>query len=303
MNVRRFNEGFEQAEKELIASAKTKPHIPATWRVAPLFNYESQYSREIQLLKDATTETQFRLPFSVMRLAVTEHDAERGRYQVHFVVDGRDSDEITMMVLVRDLFHDLLPPSDSLWRRVMPMAFYVSQLRWNERDTENQVLYNSAFRYAGRWVRPFDLKGDELIMLNALRDTYVNGAVDALAAFALDSMSPAFHLAEVKPDQPGRSVEWTRQRTHYTLIHHGHPVSKMKPSQNGLLTVNVDKNEELTRMAHARRAHYKTLRHPRYRFMRGKTIFVRAAWVGPKEWREEGSKQIYRILEPVGDEL
>jgi hypothetical protein len=65
----------------------------------------------------------------------------------------------------------------------------------------------------------------------------------------------------------------------------------------------VDSSAELTRMAHNRRAHQRTLRSERFRYARGKTIWVKATWVGPKEWKDAGGRQIYRILEPVSQEI
>jgi hypothetical protein len=123
--------------------------------------------------------------------------------------------------------------------------------------------------------------------------------IGGLVAFSDDAMSPNVHLATVEPATNGepRSVQWVKARTHYTFISHGHPANKKGVGVGS--RVPSDPTKELTRMAHNRRAHYKHLQHPRYRFARGRRIFVRATWVGPKEWRDEGGKQIYRILEPT----
>src|SRR5262249_22043072 len=122
----------------------------------------------------------------------------------------------------------------------------------------------------------------------------------SVTGFIMDAMLPQVHIAQVQPDQPHRSVEWIKARTHYTLIAHGHPANRttIKSGER----VQVDQQEELKRMAHNRRAHYRTLRHQRFRFARGKQIFVRDTWVGPKEWKDEGGRQIYKILEPVAQE-
>jgi len=119
-------------------------------------------------------------------------------------------------------------------------------------------------------------------------------------SFGLDCMEPNTHMATVHPADERRSVEWVKARTHYTLITHGHPANR-KEVQEGE-RVKGDATGELTRMAHNRRAHYKTLKHERFRFARGKRIFVKATWIGPKEWADEGGKQIYKILEPVTEE-
>jgi hypothetical protein len=237
----------------------------------------------------------------VFRMAVVCRDKEMGTYKADYVVDARDPDRPNLVFVIKELFveyHD----ADSVWRTVMPMAFHIHDFVWNERDADASVIYQSSFRFAGHWVKTRDLTPEQTELTRAMEATYANAALDSLAAFSLDSMCPAAHVAMVKPDQPGRSVEWTKQRTHYTLIYHGHPASRLQ--HNGTMpTVRANPDEELTRMAHARRAHFKTLQHPRYRYKRGQRIFVRAAWVGPKEWRDEGSKQIYRILEPVGESI
>lgn len=298
MNPVRFNEKLIEIEAQLIRQ-HSDPGLPDTWQTSPLFRYESIYDREKELLKEAPFETQFKLPFSVFRMAVVCRDKNLGTYRADYVVDARDPDSPNLLVLIKELFIEF-PEADDLWRHVMPLAFHIHNFMWNDRDNANQgaVLYNTSFRYAGRWIKTRDLKPGQIELIRQMEKAYANAAIDSLAAFALDSMCPTAHVAMVKPDQPGRSVEWTRQRTHYTLIYHGHPASQLK--RNGSIpTLRVNPDEELTRMAHARRAHFKLLSHPRYRYKRGQRIFVRAAWVGPKEWRDEGSRQIYKILEPV----
>src|SRR5262249_24958220 len=135
-------------------------------------------------------------------------------------------------------------------------------------------------------------RGFEAVMGN-----YFNGLLKSVAAFNISANSRNNHVAEVKPDQSNRSVEWLKARTHYTLITHGHPANNPDISHGD--KVYVDATKELQRMAHNRRAHQRTLRAARFRYARGKTIWVKATWVGPKEWRDEGGKQIYKILEPV----
>jgi len=294
MNVVRFNEPFEEVIKSLIKEADANWERPENkeWRTAPLFLYETTLDREDETIKAAIPEVNLRMPFPLCRVALTVTDEKRGRYKADYVVHAYDGgDTLEMIVKVKQL----LDEGDI---RLPDMVFTVSSLQWNNRDSRGigKTFYGSTFRYDGKWI-----KGRDAILTEEGRLQLVNGAIDSLAGFALDSMSPIYHTAMVKPDQPGRSVEWTQQRTHYVFIAHGHPANR--PGLEHGAAVTVDRNGELKRMAHARRAHYKTLRHPRYRFARGKSVYVRATWVGPKEWREKGSKQIYRILEPVADTL
>ena len=168
----------------------------------------------------------------------------------------------------------------------LPIFVFITDLC--QKDQPDEYGFRTAIWAQGRWRSKHELMSNEFSPLS-------EGALGSFLAFILDSMSPAIHIATVRPDKEGKSVEWTRQRTHYTLISHGHPANIVGLSRGA--SVKVDRDEEITRMAHNRRAHYRTLRDPRFRFARGKTIFVRATWVGPKEWKEDGSKQIYRILE------
>jgi hypothetical protein len=297
MNPVTFNQQFEQMEYEM-ATEGAPTRIPQNWRTAPLFAYECDYEHEINLLKQTSKETEFRLPFDVMRLSVIERAKDRGRYYAEFVIDATDNENIAFMGTVKDLFIDW--PDRPHWARVMPLAFQVDNLRWNDREGDDEtVLYKSAFRYAGVWMRSSRIPWDMLPAVEEMRKIYVNGAVDALAAFALDAMMPTSHLVKVRPDAPGRSVEWIRARTHYTFISHGHPANN--PAITLGARVRTDAAGELIRMAHNRRAHKRQLRSERFRFARGKIIDVRATWVGPKSWCDEGGKQIYKILEPVKD--
>jgi hypothetical protein len=90
-------------------------------------------------------------------------------------------------------------------------------------------------------------------------------------------------------------VEWIKARTHYTLITHGHPANRKEVAEGE--RVAGDEKGELIRMAHSRREHWRTYKHERYRFARGQRQLIQATWVGPKEWQDEGGKQIYHILD------
>lgn len=140
--------------------------------------------------------------------------------------------------------------------------------------------------------------GTEVDTEDCSREIY-ECTLKSVFCFCSDAMVPSNHMVEVKPvrDEAKRSIEWQRARTHYTLITHGHPANN-RNVQHGQ-SVPDDCKGEITRMAHNRRAHYRLLRSDRFRFAKGQRVFVRSTWVGPKEWKDEGGKQIYKILEPV----
>jgi hypothetical protein len=171
---------------------------------------------------------------------------------------------------------------------------------------DDEIRYTLYDPRSGKYVRQNDSLWDladamgEPISGEGLKRS-VKQTLLMLSTFITDLMLPSNRVAEITPvrGEP-RSVEWTKARTHYTIIYHDHPANR--PTVRSGDRVRVDENETLTRMAHARRAHYKTLRHDRYRFMRGQRVKVKACWVGPKEWKDAGGRQIYRLLEAVGQE-
>jgi len=120
--------------------------------------------------------------------------------------------------------------------------------------------------------------------------------VSLVTAFAIDATQIG-HVAEVRPNKPGKSVEWVQARQHFVILSKAHPANNADRQQGERIV--VDDKKELTRMAHGRRAHYRVLKSPRYTRMRGHRVFVRSTWCGPKEWQDEGGKQIYRIIEPI----
>lgn len=107
-------------------------------------------------------------------------------------------------------------------------------------------------------------------------------------------LAPYNFMALVQPNREGKSIEWTRAREHYTIIHRHHPANNEAVSEGAAITES--EAAILKRTAHSRRAHTRLLSSPKFRFKQGLRVFVRACWCGPKEWKDEGGKQIYRIL-------
>lgn len=128
-------------------------------------------------------------------------------------------------------------------------------------------------------------------------DQAITEVLTTLLAFLIDVTKPTNHIVLITPNKPSKSVQWLKARTHYTLITHGHPANRKSVGEKQ--RVANDAQGELSRLAHNRRAHWRIYRHERYRFAKGDRRWVKAAWIGPKEWQDEGGKQIYRILEPV----
>lgn len=107
-------------------------------------------------------------------------------------------------------------------------------------------------------------------------------------------LAPHAFMAKVTPAKQGKSVEWLKAREHYTVIHRHHAANNSAVREGAV----VSDRGNIQRLAHSRRAHTKLLKHPRYTFKRGQRIFVRASWVGPKEWKDTAG-QTYQILTPA----
>jgi hypothetical protein len=308
MNPVTFNDPFD---RPLLAAIGAEE-----WRklaVAPLFDYTVRIrdlDAHIERGREAFADEDgnFKYPFELLRISFTGDDlveAEKRRIvlcdggrppapglphnnrmvRYHALVSARG----VIFFHLKGLSREFAALEDKIFALTLPM---------DERRGDYAVNIGSQSPFEMRWWadgawRDIDTSRVRIAKhLSDLKHTLVT----ALTAFAFDAMLPTNHRVEVTPDKKGKSVEWTRARTHYTLITHGHPANR--PHREGA-TIAADREGELTRMAHNRRGHFRTLTAARFTYARGKRVFVRSTWVGPKEWREAGSRQIYRILEPV----
>lgn len=125
------------------------------------------------------------------------------------------------------------------------------------------------------------------------KDTFM-ALYGTILLIAYNYLAPHSFMARVTPAKEGKSVEWLRAREHYTVIHRNHAANSATVKEGA----TVSDHGNLQRLAHSRRAHTKLLKHPRYRFKLGQRIFVRASWVGPKEWQDTAG-QTYTIVQPA----
>jgi hypothetical protein len=275
------------------------------WEASPLFLYEEPSSEaETTAIVKAYQDDVFEaMPFPVFRLDITVGQTghrEYGKYKAKAVV-GFYPDGPCVMARVDSLLHTEVTYEhryDLKNHEALPIMMLVSGVSQSQPGSCDFLCKpNLLFGVGGRWL-PFPDKKEPPHWVS----NYVNGFLKSLAAFNLSAMSPNNHIAQVRPatngTTPPRSVQWLEARTHYTLITHGHPANNPR-LESGSRVQGASASAELHRMAHNRRAHQRTLRAARFRYARGKTIKVRAAWVGPREWKDKGGRQIYRILEPV----
>jgi hypothetical protein len=118
----------------------------------------------------------------------------------------------------------------------------------------------------------------------------------SIAWFISEVSSPRNFIATISPDKRGKSVEWTRARTHYVVLNKAHPANRKEVAPGAEVDVS---DAYIKRQAHSRRAHARVLRSPRFRNKQGQTIHVAACWVGPQEWKQFGS--IYRLAKPTAN--
>lgn len=111
----------------------------------------------------------------------------------------------------------------------------------------------------------------------------------SLFRFLFHLQCGAMTTLKVEPRAEGKSVEWRLSRTHYLLL-------PAKQAQSIASSRKGVSGRDVTRGAHWRRAHLRTLSSPRYTHKKGCRVVVRHAWVGPKEWIGLDGK-IYKVIE------
>jgi len=103
--------------------------------------------------------------------------------------------------------------------------------------------------------------------------------------------SPLFVNVKSSPSKlNSKSVEWVKVREYYTVVHRKHEANAKGAAELGTYGDNTHK-----RIAHARKAHFRILRSEKWGKNQGRKVFVSATWVGPREWIDADSKQIYSV--------
>ena len=96
-------------------------------------------------------------------------------------------------------------------------------------------------------------------------------------------------IVEVTPNPNAREVQWLEGRKHYVVLSNREAIEKCSQP------MELKACEVITRIAHSRRAHTRTLRSERFKNKKGLTVFVKEHWVGPKEWMDK-SQSRYRVI-------
>jgi hypothetical protein len=273
------------------------------WETSPLFLYDepSNEAETTAIIKGVENEECFEhTPFPVFRLDINVGHTDKphfGRYKAKALV-ANYPDGLAVFGRVDDLLHTEETYAVKAKSHGLPIWVFVHKVKQEHPGSTNfECSPDFMFGLFNKWKMADDIK---MPVFREMCATYLNGLLKSVAAFNLSANAPNNHIAMVQPNQPGRSVEWLKARTHFTLIAHGHPANSASVRTGAKVTVDVE--AEIKRLAHNRRGHSRTLRAARFRYARGKTIWVKATWVGPKEWQDAGGRQIYRILEPAVSE-
>ena len=240
--------------------------LPAGVLTSPIFVWEIPDDAEVKAFMLAKDEimTKVReednlLPFKMLRVYLHSHETSVKMWVYHH--DG----------VLRGAFQRM----EQKWDKEAVFSFQTGKVKGEEMAV--------SFRMGGEYVEPskFDADLKYFILLVFYR----------LLGFIYEVSLPSNFVASVSPDKKGKSVEWTKARTHYVILHKVHPANSKGVKEGTNITRS---SESIKRQAHTRRAHARILRSPRFRNKVGLTIYVKATWVGPSEWKEAGS--VYRML-------
>ena len=288
MNVATFNEPFEALFKASGLPARRQRDLLS----APLFLHEDGADAWEAGPENAYARDDIGfpiLPFPAVRLALTSVDATgRTKTMAHLIAERvnapgtKEHGALTICGSVTKQIRDGSVMFEGLHKQ--ELAFFV-RLPEMLNAEEHKVL-----------AMIFDCAKKKISTPEPSMKTGMRARGDLfyelVSKFSIDVMSPANHIAAVRPSTAGKSVEWQRARTHYVILNRRHPANTFGLKTGS--TVNSDDQHRLERIAHSRRAHYRLLRSPRFKNKAGQRIFIRSTWVGPKEWRDE-SGSIYLL--------
>lgn len=105
----------------------------------------------------------------------------------------------------------------------------------------------------------------------------VQAALQMMLEFVSIVNCPRHFITRVRPNATHRSVEWINKKTHFIILSPEH-------ARNVRSGHRAPLDGKITKAMHKRRAHFRTLKSEKYTHKKGFKIWVKATWVGPKEW-------------------
>lgn len=107
-----------------------------------------------------------------------------------------------------------------------------------------------------------------------------------IQAFLVMCNHPHHSIVQRFPKEKKNDVNWVASRSHYLIIDN----DESKTISHSGVSRSFDGT--ITRAMHARRAHFRTLRHERFKTNVGKKVWVHSCWVGPKNGKGRMQKSI-----------
>jgi hypothetical protein len=251
-------------------------------RTAPRFvvGVPEKVTTCMECARDAMVDGRIALPFNTIKVIDTQLDLARGEHA--YVIGVRRGNLVVFEAIRRN---DLEFREQVL---VASMSEEQLQIRGNPQTKGSDPLtISGGVMYKG--MTAAGAHQDVQIAAACL------GLIDRMCWLISLINTPGHYIAKVSPSltrQRAHSVEWTEAKSHYIVLDraHGKQLADHKPR---------DFNGSITRAMHDRRAHSRYMQSPRYKNSRFKRIWVRQAWVGPKEWEGVGGNQ-YKIINPEG---
>lgn len=295
MNPTTFNDHFERGLKRI--SDTFQGLKPQTLLNAPLFYHEdgatmwdpseeNEYVRdEVRLLK---------LPFPTVRLLLKSTDGQNRYTSTTAIIVSRLEPKATKAPYpIMSIIGNVVEVID----KTQPGKKYKGGIQ-KELIAILRTEGTNPGKHTIMGCKLNPKTGEAQTMEQSPLQEFADYAWEILTKFAIDALSPANHIAASSPNKPERSVEWKKARTHYIILNRSHPANKVGMTGK----IEHDQNKAIERIAHARRAHYRLLKSEKFRNKRGKRIFIRSTWIGPKEW-EDTKGNIYIIQEPNHPDL
>ena len=278
MNHVNFNDGISVADFVHFDGKNVVQQIPESVLQSPIFLWDDPEGDKLLSLPNSDDVFQLiadnpnAVPFRSMRLYIRANSTDRlscKGFKVWMHHDGKSLHTRTMRVGE--------PGDENL---VLGIRAGKDTVRGGNNGKEVEV----SIRTGKTFLTQLEIAN------NPIRTQYLQAVWTSICWFIREVSSLSNFIASVIPDKKSKSVEWVKARTHYVLLHKAHPANSKQVAAGATVSRNA---ESIKRQAHTRRAHARVLRSPRFRNKLGLTIYVKATWVGPSEWKENGS--IYRM--------
>ena len=272
MNSDKFNEPFHCA-KEFIESLT--PGWFEELSDSPLFVFQDLDDKYVEEnhpnqwdIIDKFNSIHYITPFPFLRIQIKLNKEDR---------DGGLIEHLRLWVVNKNPCELFVFVS---WKPTYTASSMLIQFRMIENDLRYQKLFVGGIE---KELTP-ELHSGILLLIKCSFTTF--------SLFIRESMFSGNFIAKVIPkprsDSP-KHIQWAESQKHYVIVHRKDEMNKV-----GATPIKHSGKTSEIRMAHTRRAHMRILRSAKFKKKQGQQIFIKSCWVGPQEWRTNGS--IYKIV-------